>query len=513
MGPGPAPPTARLLWDRWYGGKTFHQEPLYPYLLGASYALFGAGVLPMLLLQLAVGVVGNVLVHRVALRAFGDLVAAGAALLAVLSGPIVYYELLLLRDSLVATFGLALVLLVWRALERPSPARLAALGAAFGVGLLLKSSLAALLLVVLAGLGWTYRRTLRSVASGSAILLGALLLVLAPAIARNVAVGVAPLSLSSVGAITFACANAEDYGRAGGLFGEFFVSERHAPAVMAESDGRLVPAIRATLSTHESPLGYLRQLAGKLGAILWWYEIPNNTNFFYFALHAPVLRWLPVGFGLVGPLAVVGLALSARDFRRLWPLQGLVATTLLVMLAFGVFSRLRLPLVLPLLPFAAFAGVRLVGFVVSRRIAAAAATGAAALGLAVFAARPLPEGHPLIRPSDFSAAYVAFYGPAVDAAYERGEPCEAARIYEDSLRHEPEEVSRFRAETPPARPHEVQLALVYRKVHARQAAALEACLRTTVDAAARVSLEDRLEARRRRVASLEAALSAAGVRP
>lgn len=28
---------ARELWNRWYGGKQFHQEPLYPYLLGMLF--------------------------------------------------------------------------------------------------------------------------------------------------------------------------------------------------------------------------------------------------------------------------------------------------------------------------------------------------------------------------------------------------------------------------------------------------------------------------------------------
>ncbi len=510
QGPGEPPPPARRLWDVWYGGNTFHQEPLYAYLLGASYALAGESPLPMLLFQLAAGVLGNVLVALVARRCFGDLAGALAGVLAVLCAPLLYYELVLLRDSLVATLGMALVWLVLRAIERPSALRFAALGAAGGVGLLAKSSLALFLAGVLAWLCATYLREPRRLAARAGSFLVVLGLLLAPAVARNRVVGAPALALSSVGAITFVAANTEDYGRTGEIAGEFFVSEQHAAGVMGRTGGRLVPAALAALATHDHVPSYLGQLATKLGAILWWYEIPNNTNFLHFGLHASVLRWLPVTFALIGPLAVLGLALSAPAFRRIWPLELFVATSLAVLLGFGVFSRLRLSLVPALIPFAAFAVVRLVDLAFARRFAALAGSGAALALLAAWTLRPLPAAHPAIRPSDYSAAYIAFYGPEVDRAYASGAPCEAAAVYEESLRGEPSEVGRFDASAPPERPHQVQLATIYRKVHDRHRAALEACLAAAAESSDRERLAEALERARRHAERLDAALAAAG---
>lgn len=499
---------ARQLWDRWYGGRTFHQEPLYAYLLAASYALFGPDPRVLLLLQLAMGVAGNVLVYVVARRCFGDFVGAVAGALATLCGPLLYYDLLLLRDAMVAMVGMGLVLLSQRALERATTGRWAALGAALGVALCLKSSFALLFGVVLAGLLWSRRREGRALLVRAGALLAAAALLLSPVVARNVAVGAPPFALSSVGAITFIGANTADYGRDGGLVGDFFVSPVHAAAIMGRSDGRFLPAVIETLRTHEGPASLVRQWLAKLAAILWWYEIPNNASFDYFALHAPVLRWLPVDFLVIGPMALLGLGMAAPRIRRLWPLYGLVATSLVVLLAFGVFSRLRLPLLAALIPFAALCGARLVDWSASRQAAplAAALMGLALLG--AFAARDLPEGQPRIRPSDYSAAYVAFHGPAVDEAYRRGDPCTAAGLYAASLRYEPEAVRRLAGGEDATYPHELQLAQVFRKVHHRHAAALEACRRANPDPSAQARLQREIEAARRRVAGLDMALRA-----
>ena len=33
----------RRVWNQWYGGKRFHQAPLYPYLVALTHAVFGSG--------------------------------------------------------------------------------------------------------------------------------------------------------------------------------------------------------------------------------------------------------------------------------------------------------------------------------------------------------------------------------------------------------------------------------------------------------------------------------------
>src|SRR5262245_52277440 len=74
---------AAALWDRWYGGKLFHQEPLYPYVVGITYRIFGPDPRWVYAIQMILGVLSNVLVWSIARRHFGEragFVAAGLVL-------------------------------------------------------------------------------------------------------------------------------------------------------------------------------------------------------------------------------------------------------------------------------------------------------------------------------------------------------------------------------------------------------------------------------------------------
>lgn len=53
------PGAGQLLWDGWYQGKRYHQEPFYPYLLALFQALGLDPVSTMLLLQLLLGAGGR----------------------------------------------------------------------------------------------------------------------------------------------------------------------------------------------------------------------------------------------------------------------------------------------------------------------------------------------------------------------------------------------------------------------------------------------------------------------
>ncbi|HTF57080.1 MAG TPA: glycosyltransferase family 39 protein, partial [Planctomycetota bacterium] len=82
---------ARALWNRWYGGRLFHQEPLYAYLVGITYGIFGPDPRWVYAWQMALGVLSILLAWVIARRQFGDLAAGVAGALAVLCGPVLFY--------------------------------------------------------------------------------------------------------------------------------------------------------------------------------------------------------------------------------------------------------------------------------------------------------------------------------------------------------------------------------------------------------------------------------------
>jgi Flp pilus assembly protein TadD len=91
----------------------------------------------------------------------------------------------------------------------------------------------------------------------------------------------------------------------------------------------------------------------RLGLLLHRHEVPDNEDFRFWARYSPWLRFNPVRWDLLGPLAIAGLVLGWRQRRRLWLLYALCGAYLVSVAAFFVFGRYRLPAVSLLLVFAA----------------------------------------------------------------------------------------------------------------------------------------------------------------
>ena len=65
----------RDLWNGWYGGKTFHQEPLYPYALALIRSVAGPGTLWVHVVQMILGIGILLMLHGITRTYFGDLAA------------------------------------------------------------------------------------------------------------------------------------------------------------------------------------------------------------------------------------------------------------------------------------------------------------------------------------------------------------------------------------------------------------------------------------------------------
>jgi hypothetical protein len=455
---------AQGLWNRWYGGKAFHQEPLYPYLVALTYKVFGPEVRWVFLWQMLVGVGSNILVYLIARQCFGVVVAAVAGFLAVLCGPLLFYELVLLRESLITFMWLALVYLAGLAMARGTWRWWFLTGLAGGLGMLLKMTFLPYSLGLLGILAYRGRAAPRLLGRSLAALLVGVAICLPPVVARNVAVGVPPLTLQSVSTITFIGSNAEDLPPGPGFF--FSVhSARIMARIMASTNGAFIPAAIDTLKTHPTPGSFLRQIGGKFAWMWRWYESPNNKNFYYYRLHSRVLRYLPVTFLILAPLSMVGLALAVGRRLLCGPLYLAVFINVITLLLTYILSRYRLPLLALLAPFAALTIVRISEWVLTRRLARAVVAVASVLLLSLWTMRPLPPGVHLIRPADYQAAYLVYYYPLAEEAQDKGDWPRMANILEDSLRYEPAVVREMGFFRPPQDKGEAQLALFYAEVH------------------------------------------------
>jgi len=456
---------SQVLWNRWYGGKRFHQEPLYPYLVALTYRLVEPDVRWVFAWQMMLGVANVLLLYLIALRMFGELPGAVAGLLALLCSPLLMYEMVLLRETLVVTSGLATVLMLHEAMLRDRARWWMANGVMLGLGITLKATLAlraALALAIVAGS--RIRARPRSVSSAGLMTAG-MLIALLPMMARNLAVDRPALEGSSVGTITYVCANTADYPADRGFFVPPIAGE-----IMDRSDGRLGPAVLECLRTFPSTSAWLKQQWRKLATAWHWYEIPDNANLYYYRLHAGIL-YLPVTFRLVGPLALLGLALGLGTLRRSWPLYLLVATTLAELLVFYTASRFRLPLMAALIPFAALAVVQLVRWFATRRRLQLGLASVALLAMAAWINQPLGGGRQLVRAADFGAPRTYYYLPEFQRAKVEGDHLRAAEILNASLKARPAFVDAMSQQNPPRTADELNFARMISKAELDCAAA------------------------------------------
>jgi hypothetical protein len=392
----------QVVWERWLGPGRFYQDPFYPYLIALTYYLFGPDHRVVLIWQLALGVLNVLLVAMLARRFYGELAGVVAGIIMLLNPISLFYELLLLRETLLLTLTLLALLLfdLWR--ERPRSATAFSLALTIGAAFLTKSTF--LILGIVFGVAVLMRGLRQSRGERTYVwaFVTGILLALLPLAARNISMGLPPLAVNSGGPITFINSNVPD--AIISSRGESLGSPSSVHLIEA-SHGSFLRAIKITLAEHGSMASIAGQLIAKFALIWHWYEIPSNSNFYYFRLHAPVLKFLPFTFGLIGPLGVLGMLISPRLIQRTWPLYLAVVTQLATMLAFMVLSRQRLPMTVYMVPFAAFALLQLGGWIRDRRLVALIATTIPLAVLSIWIQRPLQEDIPLIRPVDYSVGF------------------------------------------------------------------------------------------------------------
>ncbi len=85
----------------WLGSEPFYQAPLYPYLLAAIYALFGQRLDLVYLAQIALAVAGVWALYRCGRRLAG--IGLAAAAVAAVYGPLIFYDVQILKESMAVT--------------------------------------------------------------------------------------------------------------------------------------------------------------------------------------------------------------------------------------------------------------------------------------------------------------------------------------------------------------------------------------------------------------------------
>jgi tetratricopeptide (TPR) repeat protein len=384
----------------------FFRAPLYPWFLASSFVLFGESYLAPRILQAGIGTLGVLLVYLVATRVFDRRVGWLAALFAATYWVLIYFDGELLLPVLEVPLDLLAIWLSLRVADRPDPARAALGGAAWGVAALVRPNV--LLFVPLVGLWilWSARKTAARESSGVKATLAFVLGLAGPILpisAYNTFIGGDAVLISSQGGVNLWIGNNPQSdgssaivpGTRADWWGGYFDAIHQAEAASGRT---LKPSEVSSWYTHKAIDFVLREPARALRLMLWklrlfWtdWELGNNSDERFFAFRfGPILRWLPLGFGVLAPLALVGFLWSWKRARRDLPLWGFLPVYMASVVAFFVCSRFRVPILPVLCMFAAYACTVSVDLFRRKRFAALAGI-LVAFALASWAVRDVPR--------------------------------------------------------------------------------------------------------------------------
>ena len=345
------------------GQGPFWQPPLYPYFLGVIKLSFPESFhYVSRFAQALIGSFTCVLLYLVGQRLFGPSVGFIGGLIAAVYGPLIYFDARLLPASLATLLTLVSLLLLMRAVERPTKLIFIAAGFALGLASLTTAILAPLIPGVAIWLFYWLRKN--AAPAVVAFLLGAVLAI-APVTLRNYIIGGDFVPISYNGGVNFYLGNnanaAQTLALRPGWEWEELVAMPLREGITRPSSKSQFFYKQALEYIRDAPLDYMGLLAAKTAQFWRGDEIERNQEMYYWRKYSSVLagtlwKWgVAFPFGLVSPLALLGLIVYIRRQGFALPVLFVLGYSFAV-ISFFVAARYRLPIVPLLILFAVYGG-------------------------------------------------------------------------------------------------------------------------------------------------------------
>jgi tetratricopeptide (TPR) repeat protein len=361
----------RIAAGDWLGKGVFYQAPLYPYFLGVLQLILGHNLWLIRLVQIALGAVSCALIFRVGRELFSQQAGIAAGLILAWYAPGIFFEGLI-EKSVLDLFLLSLLLfLLIEARKGRRWSQWLAMGAVLGLLGLSRENALVLAAVVPLWIGIYFSESpISTRLQWTGLFFAGLLLVLIPVGLRNLTVGGEfQLTTSQLGPNFFIGNHPQadgTYGSVRNVIGEPHLEGRDARRLAERALGRSLTPGEVSNYWLQQSWNYIRsqpaqwlELMGKKWLLVWnAREIEDSDDFYIYQQWSWSLRslaWIS-HFGILAPLAAVGIFLTIKEWRQLWFLYAMILFLGASVGVFYVFGRYRFPLV-PFLALFAGAGI------------------------------------------------------------------------------------------------------------------------------------------------------------
>jgi len=377
----------RIAGGEWIGHDVFYQAPLYPYFLGVLYAIGGHHLLLVRIVQAILGSIACVFLAWAGERFFSRRVGFVAGLILALYAPAIFFDSLIQKSTLdVFLVCLALWLMARMVTVRLKPDTTEAktrtggvrlqpdllwLSLGLAIGLLTLTRENAIVFTAVIG-GWALIRY--GLRAAAVFVLGAAIVVVPVAIRNSLVGGGFYVTTSQFGPNFYIGNNPRSdgtyqslrYGRGAPEY-----ERQDATEIAERATGRtLTPSEVSSYWTDQAldfiagrPADWLKLVARKTALLVNRTEMLDTESQESHAEWSLPLRIAAIvgHFGVLVPLAVLGLIVSWPDRSRLEVLYAMLAAYAASVILFYVFARYRYPLVPFLILFAAAGLDRLIG--------------------------------------------------------------------------------------------------------------------------------------------------------
>ncbi len=350
---------AKLAAGGTYGEPVFQMGPLYPYFLYINLKL-GIGNYSVLFAQAILGSLVAVMVYYIAKSIFCKWAGLISGLLTAIYAPFIFYDGLLLSESIqIFLLAAALLLLVLETKKYRLPILLTA-GIFIGLTALGRATI--LFFPLALALYWLFRfykskvRYNKEIITKIGILLAGVLIGILPAALHNLSYGDFVLISSNTGINFYIGNNTASTGAyevPPGLdlttdFTGRQVAEREMGHRLKSSEVSSYWTGKTLADITHNPGKFVGVLFEKAWLYLWYYDISQAESIEIQNIFSPVFKLPLAGFGFIMILGSIGLIWAKADERR-WILILLFLSSLAGTVLFFVIGRFKLVGALPLL--------------------------------------------------------------------------------------------------------------------------------------------------------------------
>ncbi len=369
-----------------YGPEPYFRAPLYPYLFAFLYQWTHHSLYWARFVQIALGSLLPLIVYLLGTRLFTRPTAIAAALVTALYPTFIYHDVTILITSLKTLMAGMIILQSYRTERDLRVSDFALSGMILGVATLARPNFA---VVVPALLIWIWiivkpRIGLKGAMARYAILASCMVVAIAPVTIRNFVVSGEFVPVAWQGGFNFFLGNNRlatgwsatvpglDYTWDGGYRDAISVAETRMGGPLKRSEISDFWYDQGWDEIRANQGHFFGLAAKKLRLFFTGYEIPNNEDMYVVRQFSPVIRPLMFAdaikfpYGILAPLALIGMALGLRLWRRFLLVYLFIASYIASFLLFFVCARYRQPIIPFLILFALY-GVQRVSEAIRRR--------------------------------------------------------------------------------------------------------------------------------------------------